>query len=105
MSYSNESGSSDSSRVSSGSSDSVASKPRNAIADINYELKPLSFSGYKHDHKDPNEFGVEITNFDPSKLSVKRNEENPCNWDILRQRRVHFEVKILFWNNKAKSRI
>ena len=82
MSYSNESGSSDSSRVSSGSSDSEASKPRNAIADINYELKPLSFSGYKHDHKDPNEFGVEITNFDPSKLSVKRNEENPCNWEF-----------------------
>ena len=82
MSYSSESGSCDSSQVSSGSSDVEASKARNAIENISYELKPLSFSGYKFDHKDPNDLGVEITKFDPSKLFVKRNEENPCNWDI-----------------------
>ena len=82
MASSSESGSCDSSRVSSGSSDAEASKARNAIANISYELKPLSFSGYKFDHKDPNELGVEITMFDPSQLSVERNEENPCNWDV-----------------------
>ena len=83
MSLLYDSGSDNSSRYTSGSSVTEASESRNAIADITYGLKPLSFSGYNYNHKDPNEIGVEIMQFNPSKFSIKRNEKNPCNWDIL----------------------
>ena len=97
MSFSNESGSCDSSHCSSGSSDEEASQSRNTIARIMYKLKPLNFSA--NYCSDVDEIGIDIMSFDPSRLTIKRNEINPCNWDAL------YDNKLLVLKLKSFSGI
>ena len=75
---------SDVSRCTSGSSDEEALQVRNAIADISYELKPLNFAYYETcgDRKDLH-LGIPISEFEPSKVSIRKNEINPNNFDVL----------------------
>ena len=61
------------------SSDSEAIKPRNTISNIMYKLAKLDFT---HDFRDSNLKEVDIMQFNPWKVTVRRNEINPSNWDI-----------------------
>ena len=71
----------DSSRITSGDpSDSEAYEAKHTIANIGYELKPLNFATPDLNYE---KLAVEITKILPSQLSVKRNEENHYNLDIL----------------------
>ena len=76
--------SSDASSYTSGSSDEEASQTRNVIADIVYELMPLNFTCYEicGDKKDLH-LAVGINEFEPSKVTLRKNEINPNNFDIL----------------------
>ena len=76
--------SSDASSYTSGSSDEEASQTRNVIADIAYDLKPLNFTCYetRGDKKDLH-LAVAINEFEPPKVTLRKNEINPNNFDIL----------------------
>ena len=76
--------SSDASSYTSGSSEEEASQTRNVIADIAYDLKPLNFTCYetRGDKKDLH-LAVAINEFEPPKVTLRKNEINPNNFDIL----------------------
>ena len=98
MSSSADFASCDSSHYTSGSSDAEASETRNAMADINSKLKELTFN-YSCGNcgnackTDPREVGVEITSFNSSKITIRRNEQNPCDGNIFYDDRL-FVLKL-----------
>ena len=87
---------SDASRYTGGSFEEEASQTSNAVADIAYELKPLNFTYYETsgDKKDLH-LGIPISELEPSKVTIKKNEINPNNFDIFydgKKFRLNFKV-------------